>query len=109
MKNLRILLILQILTLIAAVIGASAYFFKDKYCQKGIVKGIVYTGIDSSVIIDNQILEEGDTIYGTTIEKIYPKKVTFLKNGKSWSQRVCENPNPAWNESDEKQYTKDTN
>ena len=108
-KNFKILLILQILTLIAAAIGALAYFSRDTSNQKGVVKGILYTGVYSSVMIDNQILEEGDTIYGTTIEKIYPKKVIFLKNGKRWSQRVCEHPNPAWNESDEKQYTKDTN
>jgi hypothetical protein len=109
MKNFRVLLILQILTLIAALMGASAYFLKDRDSQKGVVKGIVYTGIDSSVLIDNQVLEEGDIIYGITIEKIYPKKVQFLKNGKSWSQRVCEYPNPAWNETDEKQYSKDIN
>lgn len=106
-KNFRILLILQILTLIVATIGASAYFLRDKKFQKGVVKGILYTGIDSSVMIDNQILEEGDTIYGTTIEKIYPKKVEFRKNGKCWSQRVCEQPDPAWNETGEKQFSKD--
>lgn len=101
MKNLRVLLILQIFTLIAAIIGASAYFLNERSSRKGIVKGILYTGIDSSVMVDNQVLKEGDTIYGTEIAKIYPKKVEFHKNGKCWSQRICEHPDPAWGEEDE--------
>lgn len=101
-KNFKILLILQILTLIAAAIGALTYFSMDTSNQKGVVRGILYTGEYSSVIIDNQILEEGDTIYGTTIEKIYPKKVEFAKNEKKWSQRICEHPDPAWTNTDEK-------
>lgn len=101
-KNFRILVILQILTLIAAVIGALTYLSINKIDQKGVVKGILYTGVDSSVMIDNQVLEEGDIIYGTTIGKIYPKKVEFIKNNKRWSQRICEYPNPAWNNTDEK-------
>ena len=101
MRNFRVLLILQILTLIAAAIGASAYFLTERTSQKGVVKGILYTGIDSSVMVDNQVLKEGDTIYGTEIKKIYPKKVEFRKNGKCWYQRICENPDPAWIDKEE--------
>ncbi|MBN2183182.1 MAG: hypothetical protein JW715_14820 [Sedimentisphaerales bacterium] len=68
--------------------------------SKGMVKGILYTGIDSSVMIDNQVLKEGDTIYGTKVVKIYPKKVEFEKDGKRWTQRICEYPNPAWGASE---------
>lgn len=101
MKNFRILLILQILTLIAAVVGASAYFLTERTNQKGVVNGILYTGLDSSIMVDNLVLKEGDTIYGTEIIKIYPRKVEFRKNEKLWFQRICENPNPAWNDKDE--------
>ena len=101
-KNFRILLVLQILTLIAAAIGALTYLSITTIDQKGIVKGILYTGNDSSVMIDNQVLEEGDTIYGIKIVKIYPRKVEFVNNGKRWSQRICEHPNPAWTNTDEK-------
>ena len=62
------------------------------------VKGILYTVVDSSAMIDNQVLKEGDTIYGTRIVKIYPKKVEFEKDGKHWAQRICEHPDPAWEE-----------
>ena len=101
-RNLRMLLFIQILTLIAATVGALSYLSKHKDYQKGEVKGILYTGINSSTMIDNQVLEEGDTIYGITIEKINPKEVKFRKDEIVWSQRICELPNPAWNETDEK-------
>ena len=97
MKNIKVLLVLQILTLAAAIIGASAYFLTEEKNEKGVVKGILYTGVDSSVMVDNQVLMEGDTIYGTEIVKIYPKKVEFRKNGKCWSQRICEQPDSLWN------------
>ena len=100
-KNLKVLLVLQVLTLAAAVMGASAYFIKERNNQKGVVKGILYTEIDSTVMVDNQVLNEGDTVYGTKVVKIYPQKVEFEKNGECWSQRICEHPNPAWEEPDE--------
>lgn len=100
MKNFRVLLILQILTLAAAIVGASAYFLTERKNEKGVVKGILYTGIDSSVMVDNQVLKEGDTIYGAEIVKIYPKKVEFRKNGKCWSQKICEKPDPIWIETE---------
>ena len=89
---------LQILTLAAAVVGASAYFIIETNSEKGVVKGILYTIVDSSTMIDNHVLKEGDTIYGTRIVKIYPKKVEFEKDGKYWTQRICEHPNPTWDE-----------
>lgn len=73
----------------------------ESRCKKGFVKGILYTGVDSSVMIDNQVLKEGDTIYNTVVVKIYPKKVEFEKNGIRWTQRICEYPNPAWEETEE--------
>ena len=107
MKNIRILLILQVLTLAAAIIGASAYFINDKQKQKGVVKGILYTVVDSTVMVDNQVLSEGETIYGTRVTKIYPKKVEFEKNGKCWSQRICEQPNPFWDDLDDNKGRKE--
>jgi len=100
-RNFKILLILQVLTLIAATIGSLTYFIIHKEPHKGEVKGILYTGINSTAMIDNQVLEEGDTIYGIKIVKIHPKKVEFAKDGKTWSQKICEYPNPAWKNSQE--------
>ena len=77
-------LILQVLTLVAAIVAASAYWVTGTRSKKGTVKGILYTVIDSSVMVDNQVLKEGDTIYSTKVVRIYPKKVEFEKNGKRW-------------------------
>ena len=105
-KNLKLLLVLQVLTLAAAVVGASSYCYNRKNAQKGVVKGILFTGIDSTVMVDNQVLSEGEMIYGTKVVKIYPKKVEFEKDGLFWSQRICEHPNPAWNEREEERKCK---
>ena len=99
-KNLKLLLVLQILTLVAAIVGASTYYITETNHEKGVVKGILYTIVDSSTMIDNQVLKEGDTIYGIRVVKIYPKEVGFEKDGKRWTQRICEHPNPAWDESE---------
>ena len=98
-------LILQVLTLVAAIVAASAYWVTGTRSKKGTVKGILYTVIDSSVMVDNQVLKEGDTIYSTKVVRIYPKKVEFEKNGKRWAQRVSEYPDSAW---DETEGTSDT-
>ncbi len=52
----------------------------------------------SSVLIDGQIIKEGEKIYGATVTKIYGDKVEFEKDGKRWEQRVQEQPNLAWEE-----------
>jgi hypothetical protein len=53
-----------------------------------VVKGIVFSGDNSSAIIDNQIVREGEEILGVTVVKINKNSVEFEKNGRSWKQRV---------------------
>jgi len=66
--------------------------------RHGTVKGILYTVENSSAIIDDQLVKEGDTIDGVTVLKIDRDKVEFEKNHKVWEQRVGQRPNPAWTE-----------
>ena len=63
---------------------------------------------DSSVLIDGQILKEGENIYGVTVNKIYSNKVEFEKEGKRWEQRVQERPNRGWEEADQPQENTNT-
>lgn len=56
--------------------------------DKPIVKGIIYSEFDSSAVIGNQILRQGDQILGATIVKINKDSVEFEKKGKSWIQKV---------------------
>jgi len=90
--------VIQIVTLSSAIVAASAHAIIENWDRKGLVRSIIYTIDDSSVLIDDKIVKEGDEIYGTEVVKIYPNKIEFERNGKFWIQRVCQRPNPAWDE-----------
>lgn len=64
----------------------------------GVVRGVLCVEEDSSALIDEHIVKEGETIYGVTVVKIDKDAVEFSKYGKTWRQRVREKPDPAWNE-----------
>jgi hypothetical protein len=53
-----------------------------------IVKGIVYSKDNSSAVIGEQIVHEGDEVLGATIVKINEKSIDFEMNGKKWTQKV---------------------
>ena len=89
---------MQIIILASAIVGASAHAIIENWGRKGLVRSIIYTINDSSVLIDDKIVKEGDKIYGTKIVKIYPNKIEFERNGKLWIQRTCQRPDPAWDE-----------
>ena len=52
------------------------------------VRGIVYSSVNPSAIIANQIVYQGDVILGVKIIKIGKDFVAFEKNGKQWQQQV---------------------
>jgi hypothetical protein len=52
------------------------------------VRGIVYSSVNPSAIIANQIVYEGDVIVGVKIIKIGKDFVVFEKDGKRWQQQV---------------------
>jgi len=75
------------------------FFHKPQGAQGyGVVRGVLYVAEDSSALIDDYIVKEGETIYGVTVVKIDRDAVEFSKYGKTWRQRVLEKPDPAWNE-----------
>jgi hypothetical protein len=53
-----------------------------------IIKGIVYSEDNSSAVIGEQIVHEGDEVLGVTIIKINEKSIDFEMNGKKWTQKV---------------------
>lgn len=55
---------------------------------KGVVTGIVYSADRPAAIVDGQIVHEDDVIHGVTVAKIYRDRVSFVKGGKSWGQKV---------------------
>ncbi|MHC5059897.1 MAG: hypothetical protein ACYTFK_02270 [Planctomycetota bacterium] len=70
--------------------------------RHGLVTAILYSSQNSSVVIDNEILYEGDTIHGVKVVKILEDSVEFAKNTKRWTQRINQEPPPAWNQNNKK-------
>ncbi len=74
----------------------------------GVVEGILWSQAESSALIDGQIIEEGEKIYGVRVTKIYGNKVEFEDGSRRWEQRVREQPNLAWGEPNLLQTRADT-
>ena len=83
----------------AAVLAGVMFFHRPQGAQGyGMVKGVLCVTDDSSALIDEHIVKEGETIYGVKVVKIDRDAVEFSKYRKTWRQRVREKPDPAWNE-----------
>ena len=91
-------------------VGATATYIANTVGQQGVVTGILYVDekmatefkisgmVGSSIIVDGQVLIQGETIHGAEVVAIEKFCVEFEKNGIQWKQRVREKPNPAWEE-----------
>jgi hypothetical protein len=102
-KNVKILTLLQLCTTIGVVLTAWFYVRPQHLASAascGLIDGILFSPDDPSVLIDGQVLREGDTIYGAKVIEIGRRIVTFERNGKKWEQRVQQRPDPAWDEPD---------
>lgn len=77
-------------------VGATAVFVSEKINQHGVVTGILYVLENSSAVVDGQVVYNGDMIYGAKVICIEKSTVEFEKNGVRWTQRIREEPNPAW-------------
>ena len=62
----------------------------------GVVTAILYCEEDPTVLIEDQILHEGDTIHEVKISNINSDKVQFDKQGQRWEQKVQEPAKPEW-------------
>ncbi len=60
----------------------------DKTTEEIVIKGIIYSDDNPSVIIGIDILHEGDKVSGATIIKINQNSVEFEMNGEKWTQKV---------------------
>jgi len=54
----------------------------------GLLASILYSARVSSVVIDGQILHEGETIHGVKVVRIHEDTVELAKNDEKWQQRV---------------------
>jgi hypothetical protein len=67
--------------------------------KTNIITGIVFSGDEgSTVLINGEIVHKGGYIGDIKVVSISEKEAEFEKNGKRWTQRISEPPNPAWQE-----------
>jgi len=64
--------------------------------RPGLITAILYTISGSSVVIDNKILYEGDTIHDVKVVKIHQDRVEFAKGPHRWTQQINQTPPPVW-------------
>ena len=57
-------------------------------CSWGLLASILYSARVSSVVIDGQILHEGETIHGVKVVRIKQDTVELAKDGRMWRQKV---------------------
>ncbi len=62
----------------------------------GVVTAILYSDDSPSVLIEDQMLHEGETIHEVKILDIRTDKVQFGKQGEQWEQGVQEPAKPEW-------------
>ncbi len=65
---------------------------------RGKLVAILYSPQNPSVVIDDNILNTGDTLHGVKVIRIYPDYVEFAKNEKTWTQKLYQQPPAQWNE-----------
>jgi hypothetical protein len=63
----------------------------------GLIMAIAYSD-KSSVLIEDALLSEGDTLRGVKVIKISEGLVEFEKNGSRWIQRAGDPPPPYWSD-----------
>jgi hypothetical protein len=63
---------------------------------KGLVRGIVYSADSGSALVDDTIVRAGCTIDGVKVVRVHAGGVDFEKDGRRWTQKVSETPNPLW-------------
>lgn len=93
MSNNLLLLCTRVILVVGALGTTSAIITKNMNRQ-GVVTGILYIGdygqgmAGSSIVVDTEILWEGDSIHGAEVVGIEKFWVEFEKNGVYWKQKV---------------------
>jgi hypothetical protein len=62
----------------------------------GVVTAILYCDDSPSVMIEDQMLHEGDVLHDVRVLDIKSDKVQFEKQGEQWEQGVQESAKPEW-------------
>ena len=64
---------------------------------RGRVTGLLQSNDNPMVVIDGEIVRQGEQIYGVTVVNINADRVEFSGNGVEWEQAVGGQPGSGWN------------
>lgn len=62
----------------------------------GMVTGVIYSPPNSSALVGDTVVREGDAINDIAVVAIQNNSVEFSKSGKTWRQEVLEKPGRIW-------------
>ena len=62
----------------------------------GWINGILYSKDKPSLVLDKDIVCEGQIVHGVKVLKIHKDKVEFEKDGNHWEQKLKEEPKQFW-------------
>jgi hypothetical protein len=76
--------------------GKKEVAFERPEPRFGVVTAILYCEDTPTVLIEGQMLHEGDTIHDVKVVDISENKVQFDKQSEQWEQKVQEPAKPEW-------------
>ena len=62
----------------------------------GMVTGVIYSPPNSSAVVGDAVVREGDAIGDIAVVAIQSNAVEFSRAGVTWQQEVLEKPHRAW-------------
>ncbi len=63
---------------------------------RGRVTGLLQSNDNPMVVIDGEIIRQGEQIYGVTVVSIEADRVEFSRDGVNWQQKVGDQPASGW-------------
>jgi hypothetical protein len=64
--------------------------------KAGMVTGVIYSPPNSSAVVGDTIVHEGESIHDIAVVAILGDAVKFSKAGLTWRQEILETPHRAW-------------
>ncbi len=100
----RILQASAMLVIVLFAVSAMIHFFTHDNTPEvasvkpvfGMVTGVIYSPPNSTAVVGDTVVHEGDAIGDVAIAGIRNNAVEFSKAGTSWRQEILEKPHKAW-------------
>jgi hypothetical protein len=100
----RILQASAMLVIVLLAVSAMIHYFSNEIVPDasankpvaGMVTGVIYSPPNSSALVGDTVVREGDAINDIAVVAILNNAVEFSKSGRTWRQEVLEKPGRIW-------------